>query len=383
MNLAIMRRNYSIRDDIMKLIANREHLLPSLNVIAGVVERRQTLPILSNLLFHVIDGQLTITATDLEIEVQAKTLAVCDEEDAEFTLPAKKFIDICKALPEGSDISIDISGEKAIVRAARSRFTLSILPSADFPSIETADDEFHLSCTEGELKSLIDRTSFAMAQQDVRYYLNGLLVEIKPEGLRAVATDGHRLALYEKKMTIDSNVDKQVLIPRKAVVELGRLLKYCDGDVRISVSPNSVRFNVGQVAFKSKLIDGRFPDYDRVIPKDVTKSTILDKDAFRQSLTRAAILSNDKYKGVRLLFSTNTLQIQAHNPEQEQAEEELLVEYQDEPLTIGFNVAYLLDVLGAIDSDAIVIHLKDSKHSAIIKRADSDDALYVVMPMHL
>jgi DNA polymerase-3 subunit beta len=324
-----------------------------------------------------------MVATDLEMEVQARSVIASEEGEFEFTLPSKKFIDICKALPENADIEIDVSDEKAVVRAGRSRFTLSTLPAADFPSMETAADSITLMCNEGELKSLIDRTAFAMAQQDVRYYLNGLLLEITEEGLRSVATDGHRLALFDQKIHHQVEDVQQVLIPRKAVIELGRMLRYSEDSVHLAVSSNSIQLELGQVTFLSKLIDGKFPNYERVIPKDCAATAVLEKDMFKQCLTRAAILSNDKYKGVRLTFSENTLLIQANNPEHEQAEEEMLVEYQNEAVTIGFNVSYLLDILGSISSEKVAFFLKDAKSSTIVRQFDCNDVLYVVMPMQI
>lgn len=340
------------------------------------------MPILGNLLVQVRDAEMTLTATDLEVELRTLTTVQCDSE-GEFTLPARKFIDICKALPEESEIEVELRGEKALIRANKSRFSLGVLPAADYPSMEAAAPELAFYIREGTLKNLVDKTAFAMAQQDVRYYLNGMLLEIGATKIRSVATDGHRLALSEAAVELDLEGTEQVLLPRKAVLELGRLLDYTDAMVRVECSKSFARFRAGSSVFTTKLIDGRFPDYDRVIPKNVEHTATVDREQLRNSLSRASILSGDKYKGVRLTFSQDRLRLQAHNPEQEEAEDEVEMEFKGEDLTIGFNVGYLLDILGTVDSPSIAIDLGESDSSAVVRIPGDENHLYVVMPMRL
>lgn len=367
----------------MHIQTSRDQLLPAVTLIGGVVERKQTLPILGNVLLKASNKTLALTATDLEVEMTTEAVTQ-NEAEGECTLPARKFIDICRTLPDGAQIDIRLDGEKAIIKSERSRFTLGVLPAKDFPNIEISVPERRFDLPEGTLKALIERTAFAMAQQDVRYYLNGLLIELGPDQIRAVATDGHRLALSQASLSLEQQIEpRQLLLPRKAVIELGRLLSYSDNALGMEVSSNFVRFRVGTTRFTTKLIDGRFPDYARVIPRAPDKRAILERESFRQSLTRASILSSEKYKGIRLTFEDNLLLLQAHNPEQEEAEERLPIEYQDEKVTIGFNVSYLLDILGAIDAEKISIELTDTNSSVLVSAPGEAQNQYVVMPMRL
>lgn len=366
----------------MKINANRDDLLTPLLKAGSVVERRQTLPILANVLISATPERLRFTATDLEVELTTSCSASADEE-MEFTLPARKLIDICKALPEGAGITLDISGDKATLRSGRGRYTMGMLPAQDYPAIEPSAAAEEFSMPESVLKRLIDKTAFAMAQQDVRYYLNGLLLEINSGRIRAVATDGHRLALCDADFEVQSGSDAQVILPRKAVIELGRLLGDSDEPLRMEVSNSHVRVHFGDTIFTSKLIDGRFPDYERVMPSGETQILLADKDSLRQSLTRTSILSNEKYRGIRFRLSSGLLHLQAHNPEQDEAEEELEVEYQGSEVTIGFNVGYLLDVLGVLDTDTVSMALIDANSSTLVTPAGSNECRYVIMPMRL
>jgi DNA polymerase-3 subunit beta len=366
----------------MKITTSRDELLKPLMQIGGVVERRQTLPILANVLVSASPDQLMLTATDLEVELRTHATAQCDGQ-AEFTLPARKLIDICKALPDGADIEIAIDGEKATLRSGRGRYTLGTLPAQDYPSIEPAAATDVLELSEKVLKRLIDKTMFAMAQQDVRYYLNGMLLEVRPGRIRTVATDGHRLALCDEPFDSDSTLDIQVILPRKAVLELSRLLSDTDDLLKLELSSSHVRITLARASFTSKLIDGRFPDYERVMPTGDPQVVTADRDALRQSLTRTAILSNEKYRGIRFRLSPGLLSLQAHNPEQDEAEEEVEIDYAGDEMTIGFNVGYLLDVLGTIDSDDVKIAVADANSSSLITNADSDTCRYVIMPMRL
>ena len=365
----------------MKFTAAREALLKPLQAVIGVVERRQTMPILSNVLLIVGDGQLSITATDLEVELVAQA-EVDAETGGEITVSGRKLLDICKALPDGSDISISLSGEKLSIRAGRSKFNLATLPAAEFPVVEDIKAGQTISVTQEALGRLIEKTHFSMAQQDVRYYLNGMLLETGGQHLRAVATDGHRLALCQVELDGANLDEQQVIVPRKGVLELQRLMTG-EGDLNIELGANHVRIQLEGIRFTSKLIDGRFPEYDRVIPKESSNELKAERNEFRGALQRTAILSNEKYRGIRLVIRDSGVILQAHNPEQEEAEEELEVEYSGEDIEIGFNVNYLLDALGAVEGDDVTLSVQDSNSSCLIRQPGNEDTTFVVMPMRL
>ncbi|MGK0442131.1 MAG: DNA polymerase-3 subunit beta [Pseudohongiellaceae bacterium] len=368
----------------MKFVISREALLKPLNLVAGVVERRQTLPILSNVMLELNGNQLSITGTDLEVELVGRvTLEKDAESGGEITVPARKLADICKSLPDGSDIEFSLDEQRVIVRSGRSRFTLSTLAASDFPNVEESPGSLDFTVKQGDLKRLIDRTSFAMAQQDVRYYLNGMLWEVQNGQLRVVATDGHRLALCTLAADIVTAENLQVILPRKGVIELARLLMSESDDVRVVIGSNHIRATTEDFTFTSKLVDGKFPDYDRVLPKGSTKAVFGSRDELRQAFSRTSILSNEKYRGVRLLLSDGNLQIVANNPEQEEAEEIVSVDYQGESLEIGFNVSYLLDVMGVLTGEKVRFSLSDANSSALVEESEEGDSMYVVMPMRL
>lgn len=368
----------------MKFVISRDALLKPLNLVAGVVERRQTLPILSNVLLVLEDDQLSITGTDLEVELVGRvSLDQPAISSGEITVPARKLADICKSLPDGSNIEFTVEEQRVVVKAGRSRFTLSSLAAADFPNVEQGDGGQGFVVKQGDLKRLIDRTSFAMAQQDVRYYLNGMLWEVEAGHLRVVSTDGHRLAMCTLETDIGATEQMQVILPRKGVIELARLLHKENDDVEVVIGNNHIRATTADFTFTSKLVDGKFPDYDRVLPKSSTKAVYGSREELRQAFSRAAILSNEKYRGVRLMLSDGSLQILANNPEQEEAEEIVMVEYAGESLEIGFNVSYLLDVLSVLDGDKVKLSLSDSNSSALLEEAEHSDCRYVVMPMRL
>ncbi|WP_211830729.1 DNA polymerase III subunit beta [Kistimonas asteriae] len=367
----------------MKLTINREALLKPLQLVAGVVERRQTLPVLSNVLLVVEGDQLSLTGTDLEVELVGRVKLEQPAESGEITVPARKLMDICKSLPEDCDIELKVDDQKVILRSGRSRFTLSTLPANDFPNIEEEAGSFTFSIAQSRLRRLIDRTGFAMAQQDVRYYLNGMLLEVNNHMLRSVATDGHRLAMCSVDADISQDNKHQVIVPRKGILELARLLTEGDEAVNITVGGNHIRANTGDFTFTSKLVDGKFPDYERVLPRGGDKIVIGDRQTLRQAFNRTAILSNEKYRGIRMMLNENTMKIMANNPEQEEAEEEVTVNYPGDGLEIGFNVSYLLDVLSVISGDAVKLTLSDSNSSALIEETEGGDSVYVVMPMRL
>ena len=365
----------------MKFSISREALIKPLNLVAGVVERRQTLPILSNVLLNLEGTQLSLTGTDLEVELIGRVEVEAGGVDGDITVPARKLVDICKSLPDSSQIEFSVDSGKAMVKAGRGRFTLSTLPATEFPSVDESAGDQTLEVAQSVVKRLIDRKAFAMAQQDVRYYLNGMLLELKAGRLRMVATDGHRLALCTANEAVSTG-DAAIIIPRKGVLELSRLLD-TDESIRLVIGSNHIRAANQQFTFTSKLVDGKFPEYERVLPKSADKTVIGQRLELRQAFTRTAILSNEKYRGVRLKLSADTLDITANNPEQEQAEEVVAVEYQGEELEVGFNVSYLLDVLSVLDGDQIRLSLSDSASSALLEEADEGDSLYVVMPMRL
>ncbi|MFO2101598.1 DNA polymerase III subunit beta [Pseudomonas aeruginosa] len=367
----------------MHFTIQREALLKPLQLVAGVVERRQTLPVLSNVLLVVEGQQLSLTGTDLEVELVGRVVLEDAAEPGEITVPARKLMDICKSLPNDVLIDIRVGEQKLLVKAGRSRFTLSTLPANDFPTVEEGPGSLNFSIAQSKLRRLIDRTSFAMAQQDVRYYLNGMLLEVNGGTLRSVATDGHRLAMCSLDAQIPSQDRHQVIVPRKGILELARLLTEQDGEVGIVLGQHHIRATTGEFTFTSKLVDGKFPDYERVLPRGGDKLVVGDRQQLREAFSRTAILSNEKYRGIRLQLSNGLLKIQANNPEQEEAEEEVQVEYNGGNLEIGFNVSYLLDVLGVIGTEQVRFILSDSNSSALVHEADNDDSAYVVMPMRL
>ena len=366
----------------MRFILPREALLKPLQQVVGVVERRQTLPVLSNLLVSVSAEGVSFTGTDLEVEMIARTSAH-DLVQGEVTIPARKLFDICRALPDGAKVKIEQNGDRVAVSAGRSRFTLATLPASEFPVIDNIDLVEKISLPEATLKDLIARTSFAMAHQDVRYYLNGLLLDVRDDTLRCVATDGHRLALAETRLATQISTRRQIIIPRKGVLELQGLFEAGDGSVDLELGRNHLRLKRGGVTFTSKLIDGRFPDYEAVIPIGADKDVRVGREDLRFALQRAAILSNEKYRGVKLEVNPGRLRIVAHNPEQEEAVEELEVQTSVSDLSVGFNVNYLMDALAALSGDEIVLSLRDAQSSCLLRKVDSDDTRHVVMPLRL
>ena len=366
----------------MKFTISREELLPALQIVNGVVERRQTLPILSNLLLNVSSDAMRLTATDMEVEIMAK-LSKGLPQGGEITLPARKLLDICRTLPDAAPITISVDGDRALVTSGKSRFTLATLPAQEYPLIEVPDQAASFSLSQSALKTLLDRTAFAMAQQDVRYYLNGLLLELGKGQVRAVATDGHRLALCEVDAEVSTEHPVKIIIPRKGVQELIRLLDDSDEVVKVLVSSNHVRIDLGSLRFTSKLIDGKFPDYERVIPEESEAPLLADRETLRQSLVRASILSNEKYRGVRITLAPNSLKALAHNPDQEEAEEEIEVQYSGAEMEVGFNVSYLLDALANIRTDQVRVTITDPNSSCLILPQGESPCRYVVMPMRL
>lgn len=368
----------------MKFSVSKDDLIGPLQLVSGAVEKRQTLPVLANLLLKVDQGVLSITATDLEVEMSFNINLVGEYLEGDTTVPARKFLDICKSLSTNHDIQIELHENRLKISSGRSRFSLSTISAQEFPNIEEAVFKMRLTINSLFLKELLDKTLFAMAQQDVRYYLNGMLLELNGNKLLSVATDGHRLAL--SKIELPESISEeliQAIIPRKGVLEATKLLASNSTDCILEVSDNHIRITLDAFVFTSKLIDGRFPDYDKVLPKNAQRLMLADKGRLRDAFSRASILCNEKFRGVRLNLDNNRLIIHANNPEQEEAEIELDVDYTDEALEIGFNVGYLTDALNAIKSESVRFNLGDSNSSVLIENSESSDSLYVVMPMRL
>jgi DNA polymerase III subunit beta len=370
----------------MQFTINRETLLKPLQLVTAVIERRQTLPILSNLLIQLNDKNLSFLGTDMEVELKGRIILEKSGESGATTAPARKLMDICRSLPEDSELRFQQKGDKLYLQCGRSRFNLSTLPATDFPMSEALDNnpeqlEFVLS--QKGLRSLIESTNFAMAQQDVRYYLNGMLWELGQGSLRAVATDGHRLALNVKEANImvDSS---QIIVPRKAIYELSRLLSDEENDsLTIFLTKNQLKVHMQDYTFTSKLIDGTFPDYDRVIPQSGDKILEIDRDLFKASLSRVGVLSNDKHKSVCLELKNDLLRIFANNLEQEEAEDHLDVFYRGEDISIAFNISYLMDVLNSLPAGLVKMTLTSTEASVRLEAKEKDASVYVIMPMRL
>jgi DNA polymerase-3 subunit beta len=305
------------------------------------------------------------------------------EQTARLTLPAKKLLDICRALPEGATLEFDIQNEKALIKSGKSRFTLATLPAQEYPVIDITDETTDFSINQEKLMGLLVNTQFAMAQQDVRYYLNGLMLEISSNNLKAVATDGHRLAFDEIEIKMPTNEIKQIIVPRKGITELTKLLQVGQDDANIRISKNHIQVRSGNLFFTSKLIDGKFPDYQRVIPELSETVVMANREELKDSLSRVSILSNEKYRGVRVVFNKNALHILAHNPDKEEAEEEVSVEYSGEEMEIGFNVSYLIDALASIKTEKVTLSVLNPNSSCLITPEQKARCQYVVMPMKL
>ncbi|HEV7122340.1 MAG TPA: DNA polymerase III subunit beta [Rhodanobacter sp.] len=366
----------------MQFSIQREALLKPLQQVVGVVERRQTLPVLANLLCRVSGDTVSLTGTDLEVEMVATT-EVEKPGDGEITIPARKLFDIVRALPDGARVDLKLNGDRVALSAGRSRFTLTTLPASEFPTVDQIEVVEKVSLPEEALRDLMERTAFAMANQDVRYYLNGMLLDLQEHTLRCVATDGHRLAMKETGLQSSVSTRRQIIIPRKGVNELIGLLESGDGAVELEFGRNHLRVRRGTVTFTSKLIDGRFPDYEAVIPLGADKSATLDREVLRGALQRAAILSNEKYRGVRLELSPGKLRIVAHNPEQEEAVEEVEADTHVSDLAVGFNVGYLLDALAALRGDKARLSLRDAQSSCLVQEQDNEHSRHVIMPLRL
>lgn len=367
----------------MHIIISKESLLKPLTLVSGAIERKHTLPILSNVLIETSLEQVKLTGTDMEVELVASTQPDNVIQAGAITVPAKKLFDICRSLPDGSEIELKVEGHSAVVKAGKSRFSLSTLPASDYPNLEEWDSAENIEMSRHTLRALIESTHFSMANQDVRYYLNGMSFELEANTIRTVSTDGHRLALAQQPIENGVSEQRQVIVPRKAVLEIIRLLQDDDAPIQLHLGTNHLRIIEQGFVFTSKLVDGRFPDYKRVLPQGGDKAIVADKFMLKDVFQRVSILSNEKFKGVRLNLSSGELLVSANNPEQEQAEESAAVDYQGDSLEIGFNVSYIIDVLNNIKTDTVKIMLSDSNSSALIEGFNDPSSLYVVMPMKL
>lgn len=366
----------------MYLEIEKDRLIRPLGLVTSVVEKRQTLPILSNLLLKVENGCLTMTGTDLEVEISFRIDGV-KAEDGVCTVTARKFYDICRALPDSALIKLKVDGAGARIQSGRSRFKLQTLPADDFPELDTKDWEERLKVSEQELKDLLEATAFSMAQQDVRYFLNGVLLEVRDDSMRAVATDGHRLAKSETRLNGGQYKFRQSIIPRKAVLEMLRFLEDDDRELTLEINPNHIRLHGDTSTLTTKLIDGRFPDYETVMAQKLSISLVVDRSEIIDVLNRTSILTNEKFRGIRIHLDSNLLTVTAHNPDQEEASDEIPVEFEGNEVDIGFNVNYLLDALKAIPSSSVELRLQDSNSGCVMRAPDDEHTLYLVMPMRL
>jgi len=366
----------------MKFIINREVLLTPLQQIVSVIEKRQTLPILANVLLVIDDGKLVMTGTDLEIQIIAK-IAIEPSNLGSITIPGRKFLDICRLLPKNAEIKFELENEKIKISSQRSRFSLSTLPADNYPEFSESalDNQFFINA--GQFKKAFDKTMFCMANQDVRYYLNGLLMNISNSKLKLVASDGHRLAIYEDFLEQATGFEARIILPRKGVLELNRLLDDPEVELKVEFSSNNIRIYINDLIFSAKLVDAKYPDFSKVFQQEFFNPLFIDKQLFRDALTRVAILSNEKFKGITLDIVSDHLTISTHNPEQDEAEEELAIDYDGEPLTISFNAQYLLEAVANLDSETAALIIASNASSCFINEQNDRTYQFIVMPMHL
>ncbi len=364
----------------MKFTINRQKLLEPLQLVCGVVEKRQTAPVLSNLLLVLEDDQLVITGTDQEVEMTVRIADVSVEEAGEVTVPARKLMDICKSLPEGADMRAELDGNRVSVDSGRFSSHLATLPVTEFPDIEPGEHDVTISLSTGELTRLLARTSFAMAQQDVRFFFNGVLLDVQGSRIRFVATNGQRLAT--SFVEHEDLGQHQFIIPRKAVGELSRILGDTEDDtVQLNFTANHMQVERGDITLITKLIDATYPDYTRAIPEGGDKVVLADRKLLKEALSRTAILSNELYRNVRLMLLPGKLDLHANNPQQEEAEESLTVEYEGEPLEIGFNVSYLIETLGVMKGESVRLTLSDPTGACLLEDLEEPESIYVISPM--
>lgn len=366
----------------MNILINREALLKPLTAVASIVERRHTLPILSNLLIETKENKMVLTATDLEMQVSLSIDYVSKEQSAT-TISAKKLLDICRSLPDSAEINLQTTESRATLKAGKSRFNLQTLPAVDYPALNKAQEKStHIQIGQHSFKALLKQVEFAMAQQDIRYYLNGLLLEVENNLLKIVGTDGHRLSFTSA--TLATEYEKQeVILPRKTVLELIKLLDDSEEIIEIEFNKAQIHFSFSNIKLISKVIDGKFPDYNRVIPSGHRNQFTTNRLNILLAMQRASILSNEKYRGIRLVLSESLLKLISTNSDQEEAEEELEIDYAGDALDIGFNVTYLIDVLNNASEETVVFSFADANSSCLITLPNKPEYKYVVMPMRI
>ena len=365
----------------MDFYITKEEVVKSLNLTLGVVEKRQTLPILSNVLFEVDESSLKLTATDLESEISTTSTISNFKSGGKITAPARKLSDLCRLMPDLVEIHFFLDGDNLKIETESGKYNLSTLPSEDFPVFEIEDTQSQINISSQNLKNLITKTSFAMGNQDWRHYLNGLYMMIDDKVITTVATDAHRLAMATSSLNEASSESTSGIVPRKSINEIGKLVGDESENVVIQLGQTSIAANVSGTTFVSKLIEGKFPDYEQVIPSGESSLLVVDRKNFSESLSRVSVLSSEKYKGVRIITKKDSLNISANNPEKEQGEENLSCEYQGEEIDIAFNVNYLQEILSTIDSEKIEINFFGSEKSCLITDPNSENLKYVVMPL--
>ncbi len=367
----------------MKFIISKDQILPALQQIVSVIEKRQTMPILSNVLLEVSEGQLVMTGTDTEIQIVAKLNSDSIESIGQITVPARKFLDICRLLPANAEIKFELQGDKVKLSSGRSRFSLSTLPSEHYPEFNESESEYQFLLTAGKFKKALEKTLFCMANQDVRYYLNGLLLHISNTRLKMVASDGHRLSIYEDDIGQATGYEARIIIPRKAVQEISRLLDDAEAEINVQFSNNHIKLYYKDVVFSSKLIDAKFPDFSKVFNQPFMKPLPIAKQALREALTRVSILANEKFKGVTFDMSAELLKLSTHNPEHDEAEEELQIEFEGDPLSISFNSQYMLDAVSNLDSEVAMLTIAANASSCFIEEPEQSLFKFIVMPMRM
>jgi DNA polymerase-3 subunit beta len=366
----------------MKFIINREKILAPLQQIVSVIEKRQTMPILSNVLINLNKDSLTLTGTDLEIQIIAK-IEIESELTGAITIPARKFLDICRLLPNGADIKFEKHDDKIKIISNRSRFSLSSLPAEHYPEFAESQFENEFYINAGKFKKALEKTVFCMANQDVRYYLNGLLLNISNGKLKLVASDGHRLSICEDSLDQATGYETRIILPRKGVLELSRLLDDPEAELRIEFSSNNIRISIKNLVFSAKLVDAKYPDFSKVFQQTFFDEIRIERLLFKDALTRVAILANEKFKGVTFDINSNNLRISTHNPEHDEAEEELEIEYHGEAMSISFNAQYLLDAISNLESEQAAIIIASNASSCFIGEPNESIYKFIIMPMRL
>jgi len=367
----------------MKFIISRDQILLQLQQIVSVIEKRQTMPILSNVLLQVEEQQLIITGTDTEIQIVARLHLETIMAPGSITVPARKFLDICRLLPSSAEILFELVDEKVKLLSGRSRFSLNTLPAEHYPEFNETEFEYQFLLNAGKFKKALDKTLFCMANQDVRYYLNGLLLNVSNSKLKLVASDGHRLSIYEDELEQPTGYEARIIIPRKAIQELSRLLDDPEAELNIQFSSNNIRIYYKDVVFSSKLIDAKFPDFSKAFNQVFLSPLLIQKQALKEALTRVAILANEKFKGVSIDISNEILKLSTHNPEHDEAEEELFIEYTGQPLSISFNSQYLLDAVSNLDSETALLTIAGNASSCFIEEPEKSLFKFIVMPIRM